>query len=110
MKENRIKGIILEFVHTETGWGNPLRPHCEVEVLYLRETKELPVGNLKVEFQYNFDEDGWSQYDKTHVLKGMVIIDAEGKLIESTLKEIHTGIAAIHNPYKSMNNKKSGMT
>jgi len=89
----------------ETGWGNPLRPHCEIENLYLRETKELPEGPLQVEFQYNFDEDGWSQYDKTHVLKGMVIIDAEGKLIESTLKEIHTGIAANRHPYKC-NNKE----
>ncbi len=106
MKDNKIRGIILNFVHTETGWGNPLRPHCEIENLYLRETTELPEGNLKVEFQYNFDEDGWSQYDKTHVLMGMVIIDAGGKLCESTLKETHTGIAAICKPYNSNNNNQ----
>ena len=94
MEEEKIRSMILDFVHAETGWGNPLRPRCEFENLYIRESEELPNGCLLVRFQYNFDEDGFSQYDKTHVLMGTIKIRKDGDVLQTTLEEIHTGVAA----------------
>ena len=99
MKEIEIKAIILDFIHSETGWGNPLRPHCEFEALYLDEIEKLPEDKVKVSFRYLFDEDGFSQYDKTHALEGAVILNTAGSILESTLKEVHTGVAANCDPY-----------
>ena len=101
MKETDLSNLILDFIHTETGWGNPLRPHCEFEELYLDEIERLPDDKVKVSFRYLFDEDGFSQYDKTHGLEGVVVIDSSGGILESSLKEVHTGVAANHDPYGS---------
>ncbi|MFX0102535.1 MAG: hypothetical protein ACFFCS_23410 [Candidatus Hodarchaeota archaeon] len=94
MEDEKIRSIILDFVHSETGWGNPLRPHCEFEDMYIREREELPDGGVFIKFQYNFDEDGFSQYDKTHVLMGTIKINKDGKRLEASLEETHTGVAA----------------
>ena len=66
----KILAIILNFIHSETGWGDPLRPYSEFEDLNIKEIKEQGIGNKIVTFEYHFDEDGFSQYDKTHVLEG----------------------------------------
>jgi len=100
MKDVDLNPIILDFVHSETGWGNPLRPYCEFEDLYLDEIERLPNDKIKVSFRYLFDEDGFSQYDKTHSLEGVIIIDSSGGILESTLKEVHTGVAANSDPYR----------
>ncbi|MCK4568561.1 MAG: hypothetical protein KAU48_14735 [Candidatus Thorarchaeota archaeon] len=101
MEEVDLNAIILDFLHTETGWGNPLRPRCEFENLYLDEVERHPDDKVEVSFRYVFDEDGFSQYDKTHGLEGMVIIDTSGSILESTLKEVYTGVAAVRDPYES---------
>jgi hypothetical protein len=88
-----IKQRILEFLHEETGWGNPLKPHCEFEELNIQEMKEKPDGSYIINFKYNFDEDGFSQYDKTHLLKGLVEISSSGALIKKTLEQVHAGVA-----------------
>ena len=36
MNENQIKEKLLELIHSKTGWGNPLRPNCEIEDLYIQ--------------------------------------------------------------------------
>ena len=56
-------------------------------------------GKLIVDFRYIFDEDGWSQYDKTHVFDGHVTIE-NGNVIELEMDNIHVGVAAIvkYNP------------
>jgi hypothetical protein len=100
MKEADLNPIILDFVHSETGWGTPLRPHCEFEDLYLDEIERLPEDKVKVTFKYLFDEDGFSQYDKTHALEGAVVFDSSGSILESSLKEVHTGVAAKSDPYR----------
>ena len=64
MEEVDLNTIILDFLHSETGWGNPLRPHCEFEELTLGEIERLLDDRIKVAFRYLFDEDGFSQYDK----------------------------------------------
>ncbi|TFG97257.1 hypothetical protein E4H12_09110 [Candidatus Thorarchaeota archaeon] len=100
MKEVELTTIILDFVHSETGWGDPLRPYCEFEDLYLDEIERQPDNKVKVLFRYLFDEDGFSQYDKSHSLEGMVVLDSSGSILESTLKEIFTGVAANREPYR----------
>jgi hypothetical protein len=99
MEEADLNSIILNFIHSKTGWGKPLRPRCEFEDLYLDEIDRLPEDKIKVSFRYFFDEDGFSQYDKTHGLEGGVVINATGDILESTLKEVHTGVAANRDPY-----------
>ena len=100
MEDSEIAAIVFDFVHSETGWGTPLRPHCEFEDLNLDEIERLPEDKVKVTFRYHFDEDGFSQYDKTHVLEGVVILDTAGNILESTLEEVHTGVATNADPYR----------
>lgn len=100
MEEVDLNGIILDFLHSETGWGNPLRPHCECEDLYLDEIERLLDDKVRVKFRYHFDEDGFSQYDKTHVLDGEATIEVSGEITKFSLKEIHTGVAANFSPYR----------
>lgn len=94
MNENQIKEKLLELIHSKTGWGNPLKPHCEIEDLYIRNIQEYPDGKQFVDFRYIFDEDGFSQYDKTHVFDGNLTI-ASGNFIKIEMEEVHTGVAAI---------------
>ena len=44
MNEKQIIEKLLELIHSKTGWGNPLRPHCECEDLYIRDIQEYPDG------------------------------------------------------------------
>ncbi|MFX0139053.1 MAG: hypothetical protein ACFFDN_35760 [Candidatus Hodarchaeota archaeon] len=92
MKKKEIMQIILEFIHSETGWGAPLRPYCEFEELHIKEIKEKDDGSYVVAFKYHFDEDGFSQYDKTHILEGKGRMDPNGELLEWSLEETHTGV------------------
>jgi len=96
-----IRKIILDFVHAETGWGNPLRPYCEFEDLFLDDPEKLEDNMIRITFRYSFDEDGFSQYPKGHHLEGMVVVDATGKIVESTLEETYTGPACVLDPYVS---------
>ncbi|MFW9843579.1 MAG: hypothetical protein ACFFEV_03295 [Candidatus Thorarchaeota archaeon] len=99
MKDIDLNKIILDLVHSETGWGNPLRPRCEFEDIYLDEIERLPEDKIRVVFRYLFDEDGFSQYDKTHGLEGQVIMGTSGRILESSLKEVYTGVGAVRDPY-----------
>ncbi len=94
MNENQIKVKLLELIHSKTGWGNPLRPHCECEDLYIRNIQECPDGKQIATFRYIFDEDGFSQYDKTHVFDGSLTI-ASGNFIKIEMEEVHAGVATI---------------
>ena len=99
MNENQIKEKLLELIHSKTGWGNPLRSHCEIEDLYIQTIQEFPDGKQIATFRYIFDEDGFSQYDKTHVFDGSLTI-ASGNFIKIEMEEVHAGVAAIRR-YKS---------
>ena len=100
MTEESIRPIILKHIHARTGWGEPLRPNCEFEELYIVDIIELPDDALEVVFKYVFDEDGFSQYPKTHHLAGRVILTKAGEIIERELREVHTGVGAIKDPFK----------
>ena len=100
MKAEDLRRIILDFVHSETGWGNPLRPQCEFEDLFLDEPEELEDNRIRVTFRYSFDEDGFSHYPKDHLLEGMVVVNTDGDIVESKLEETFTGPATTMDPYK----------
>ena len=100
MKEKDLRKIILNLVHSETGWGDPLRPQCEFEDLYLDEPENLADDRTRVTFRYYFDEDGFSQYDKGHVIEGTVVVDTTGAIIEYTLEQTHKGPATLLDRYK----------
>ena len=101
LAEEQLRSVILDFIHEETGWGNPLRPRCEFEDLEIREVTPHPDGSLEIEVWYHFDEDGFSQYDKTHILEGRFTISISGTIDDMELEETHTGVAAVRNPYGS---------
>lgn len=101
MEKSDLAAIIFDFIHSETGWGNPLKPQCEFADLFLDKIERLPEDKVKVTFRYFFDEDGFSQYDRQHILEGFVVIDTTGAIIESTLEETHTGPGTVFDRYKS---------
>ena len=101
MSLKQIEEKLLENIHQKTGWGNPLRPHCEIENLAIKDIMEKTDITQIINFQYIFDEDGFSQYDKTHVLKGTAIVTLKGAILKVELEEIHTGVATISPPYKT---------
>jgi len=105
MDELDIRKIILDFVHAETGWGNPLRPQCEFEDLFLDEPEKLEDNRIRITFRYSFDEDGFSQYPKGHHLEGTVVIETTGEIVESDLEETYTGPACVLDPYKPQSDK-----
>ncbi len=97
----RIKDLILVFLHKETGWGDPLKPQCEFDDLYLRETKKLDDGKISVTFEYHFDEDGFSQYPRNHILEGEVVLNEAESILSFKLEETYTGPACVEDPYKT---------
>ncbi|MHA2353844.1 MAG: hypothetical protein ACXADC_01610 [Candidatus Thorarchaeota archaeon] len=99
MNEENLRSLILDYIHSETGWGNPLQPYSEFEDLYLDEIERLPDDKIRVVFRYRFDEDGFSQYDKSHTLEGMVMVDKTGVILESKLEETYTGPATVYDRY-----------
>jgi hypothetical protein len=101
MDKSDIAAIVFDFIHSETGWGNPLKPQCEFGSLWLDKIEKIPEDKVKVTFRYFFDEDGFSQYDKHHILEGFVVIDTTGAIIESSLEETYTGPGTVFDPYKS---------
>jgi len=96
----KIRQILLDRIHDETGWGKPLRPYCEFEDLYNQGILNYPDGSFQVSFRYIFDEDGFSQYDKNHVLDGKIIFSCNYDILSFGLEEVVTGIACIKEPYQ----------
>ena len=95
----------MDFIHQETGWGNPLRPRCEFEDLYILTEEVQEDKSIVITIKYNFDEDGFSMYDKTHTLQGTFTITSDEKISEWFLEETETGVAAVRDPY-TMHSKK----
>ncbi len=99
--QEKISAIALDFVHRETGWGDPLQPQCEFEDFYLRGVKQLEGEKIVVLIEYHFDEDGFSMYPRIHILEGELILDKEGNIQSFKLEETFTGPGCVENPYKT---------
>jgi len=67
--------------------------------LYNQGTLDYPDGSFHVSFRYVFDEDGFSQYDKTHVLDGIIVFSSNYDILSFSLEEVDTGVACNKEPY-----------
>ncbi|MDD3625790.1 MAG: hypothetical protein PHV06_00580 [bacterium] len=92
MTNEEIEKIVLKYIHQETGFGPELRPRCEFEDLYLIKISEEIDASVLIEFRYDFDEDGFSQYDKTIIFKGELKILPNRTLEEISFYIIHLGV------------------
>lgn len=92
--------FILDFIHKETGWGNPPESYSEFEDLFIGEVEQQEDDSIKTNFKYTFDEDGFSQYDKTHHLEGQLVISPEKIILYSSLEETYTGPATTQDSYR----------
>lgn len=98
--ETNLEDVILDYIHSETGWGNPLRAGCESEFFKIVSIVQLPEGNREVTILYQFDEDSFSQYDRGHGLEGKFIVTSDGKITQAELKEVYTGPGTVEDPYE----------
>jgi len=90
------KTIILRFVRERSGLDTP--GDYQFEDLYIDADEEHPDGNRTIRFRYVFDEDGFSQYDKTVSFEGHVTLDASSHILASNLKVTDVGVAAHYKP------------
>ncbi|MFW9851174.1 MAG: hypothetical protein ACFFF4_18760 [Candidatus Thorarchaeota archaeon] len=100
MSELSLEKIILDYIHAETGWGNPLLAGCESEYFKIVNVVQLPGGIREVAAIYQFDEDGFSQYDRGHGLEGKFTVSRDGEIIQAELKEVYTGPGTVQDAYK----------
>jgi hypothetical protein len=67
---------------------------CQFESGGITATSPRPDGGSRLSLSYRFDQDGFSQYDKTVSFEGFVDIDSAGQPIGGELRETHRGEAA----------------
>lgn len=90
------KTIILRFIREQSGLDAP--GDYQFEDLYIDSDEGHPDGNCTIRFRYWFDQDGFSQYDKTIGFEGYVTLDADGQIQASNLQVTHIGVAAHYKP------------
>ena len=81
IKDKDVEKVILDFIHDETGYATPWRNYCYFEDLIIEDMITTKDQNRHFRFRYHFDEDGFSQYDKTHTLVGLVILDSDNTIL-----------------------------
>ena len=91
-----VETTILCFIRGRSGLSAP--SDYQFEDLYIDSEEEHPEGNRTIRFRYVFDEDGFSQYDKTISLEGYVTLDADLRILASNLKVTEIGVAAHYRP------------
>ena len=93
---NDIEIAILHFVRKRSGLGAP--GAYQFEDLYVDSDEKQPDNSRTIRFRYWFDQDGFSQYDKTIGFEGCVTLDASLHVHASHLKVTHIGVAAQYTP------------
>jgi len=88
--------LVADFVREEARLEAP--GFCEFEDLHIQSREKGADGSLTVHFQYVFDEDGFSQYDKTTTFEGYVTLDAENEIVSSDLQVTAIGVAGQYEP------------
>jgi len=96
-----LDGLILDFIHNEIGYGETLQPRVEFEDLDIEVITNPDNETIEVTFKYQFDEDGFSTYDKTHTFIGKVLFNKNKEILSWELVETDTGVAANYEPYLS---------
>jgi hypothetical protein len=96
VRKAELQALIVGFVREQAGLDAP--GFCEFENLYIKRQEKGADGGQIVHFRYIFDEDGFSQYDKTITFEGYVTIDAEARTVASDLQVTALGVAAHYEP------------
>jgi len=78
-----------------------LEPYCGFEELDIVSQESKQDDKFLVVFNYSFDEDAFSQYDKSHRLTGGITMNENGEIFDWSLTETHTGVAANIKSYKT---------
>ncbi len=104
-REKTIK-IIIDFVEKETGYTKKATHGIGFHELFIRTQENLDDEKIKITFEHHFEEDGFSQYPKNHVLEGYVILDKDLKILDWDLEETYCGPASNLGPYKRKEKKK----
>ncbi|MFL7795182.1 MAG: hypothetical protein AB8I69_23785 [Anaerolineae bacterium] len=101
-----LQATILHFIRDRSGLSAP--GAYQFEDLHIDIDEEHPDRSRTLRFRYFFDEDGFSQYDKTIGLEGHVTIDAEQHILvlASSLKITHIGVAAHYKPPTDLVNEQ----
>ncbi|MHA1368053.1 MAG: C45 family autoproteolytic acyltransferase/hydrolase, partial [Candidatus Heimdallarchaeota archaeon] len=98
--------IIIEFVEKETGYTKEKTFGIGFHELFIRTQEDFDDKKTKITFGHQFEEDGFSQYPKAHVLEGYVLLDKDLKILDWALEETYTGPASNLGPYKRKEKKK----
>ena len=96
IKKAELIALIVGYVRKEARLEAP--GFCEFEDLHIQSREKGADGSLTVHFQYVFDEDGFSQYDKTTTFEGYVTLDAENEIVASDLQVTAMGVAGQYKP------------
>ena len=99
-----LQATILRFIRDRSGLSAP--GAYQFEDLYIDADEEHPSGNRTLRFRYFFDEDGFSQYDKTIGFEGHITIDAGQHILASNLEVTHIGVAAHYKPPTDLANEQ----
>ena len=99
IKDEEIEKIILDFIHEETGYCYPKQPHSHFEELTIEDMITAKDQTRSFRFRYHFDEDGFSMYEKTHLLVGWISLDSDNNIVSWELEEIDTSVFANLDPY-----------
>ncbi|MHA1503073.1 MAG: C45 family autoproteolytic acyltransferase/hydrolase [Candidatus Heimdallarchaeota archaeon] len=83
----KITKIIIDFIEKETGYTKENTFGISFHELFIRSQEELDDKTIKITFENHFEEDGFSQYPKTHILEGYVVIDEKGNIHDWSLEE-----------------------
>jgi hypothetical protein len=96
VRKAELQALIVGFVREQARLDAP--GYCEFENLNIKRQEKGADGSQTVHFRYVFDEDGFSQYDKTITFEGYVTIDAETEIVASDLRVAALGVAAHYKP------------
>ncbi len=105
LSEQEITKTIIDFIRQETGYTKEATFGIGYDEFTVKSREELEKGSIKVIFKHFFEEDGFSQYPKTHELEGFFVLDKEGKILDWLIEEIYTGPGSTLGPYKNINYK-----
>jgi hypothetical protein len=91
-----IETVILRFIQNRSGLGAP--GDYQFEDLCIDSDEKRSDGARTIRFRYWFDQDGFSQYDKTIGFEGCVTLDVDLTMRASHLEVTHIGVAAQYEP------------
>ena len=96
IKKAELHALIVGYVRERAQLEAP--GFCEFEDLHIQSRTKGADGSLTIRFQYVFDEDGFSQYDKTTTFEGFLTLDSENEIVAADLQVTAMGVAGHYQP------------